>query len=317
MQDGYLFNCKKGHSDLDPICTGPAAGTVPNTISSGNAPYNIDPAVVKAQFAALDRMIASVANRVELKAAHAKLNYPESRHDFTREVEERTGAHNKLRHTQKKIWKQKFFSAIVWHRVKNWLDKQCDADLWDKFYEESTAQQLRGVSDWAPIDFLLNAHKQPCACLARMSDQEREQRAALFEEDKYRQDLQDRPNSIEHGIYSEEEVRERVRTSTTFENLKRVLKLLNVHAHTCTADGRRDIIAALGEWTFKEGTETGTSGRERNLNATSKDGKTGKTHLLEALLSPYFSLNMSEHLIHTPQNSKFGHEGASREKATR
>ena len=259
----------------------------------------------------------SIANRQEIKKIHMSFGYPESRHEFWNRISSFVGEHNEMKHANRDMWKRNFFKNLVYHRIHGWLSRQCDAEQWEKFYEESTTALLQTLAKWETIDFIINGENQKCLCLERMSEGELARREAVRLEDKWRKMDYDRPVSPEYGSFTEGEVKERVQTSTSLENFKRMMKYLYVQANVCSADGRRNMIGVLGEWIFREATGAGESGRQRNLNCTSEDGKTGKSHVVESILAPFEGMPASQHLIHSMTNSKFAHEGTSRERSHR
>lgn len=310
--DQYLLLTKKGHIDTCPVSTGPKRGE--DAGQCKNKAYTIHPAVAKQQTAQLDRLLNAKANRTEANTVHAFFDFPDSRHEFYSKCQAHVAAHSELLHTDKHAWKAGIFEHLIVYKTINWLDKVCDVDSWDAFYMESTAKLLKDLADWSTIDYLINGEKSRCICLDRLTPEEMEKRLQLKASDKYRVAEAEEPPHDTFGVFSEEEIAERVYLATSYENNRRVLKMLNSQGQVCSSQGHRDIISLLGKWALIEATGAGKSGRLRNLCAMSIIGKSGKSHIIESLLACWMSLACGKHLVHRCTNARFAHEGNSRER---
>lgn len=303
-QDTYLYGIHKGHVDL-----------APETLSE--CPYRMHEDVNNQQMKDLNNLRSRVAKLKEVKFLHALLQYPKSRTELSAKVDEMTARHLTMWKEDRTEYRKNFFRYLVWHRVRNFLDG-LDAEGWDLFYENSSAQTLLRYSKYKTIDFLLTAvEEEPCICLETMEADDVNERKTFRTQRKLRQDLNTRIGDSDHGVYTKEECEKRVRLSTAHENVRRFLKAEYTKNRSCTASGSKDMAGCIGKWAHAELTETWTAGRDRNINFSGSEPRCGKTHLAEHLVGMVHGLPGGAHLVHVTSNHSFGHEGASKERQQR
>lgn len=254
---------------------------------------------------------------MEQEYIHAWFEWPDSRHMFEGMISKHVGEHSSLLHTNKQEWRRGIFRFLSFYRVRNFLQKTMDSESWEEFLTESSAKLLKTIASWNLPQFILHGFHEKCICREGESIKSKERRRHYKHRDMYRTVSDQRRLHADYGIHTEQELEERVRLSTSFQNAKRIMKWLQTFADVSSLDNERDIISVIGRWVKAEVDSSWSSGRDRNICFSSLKGRTGKTWLVEFLMALFNNFAAASHLVLTSHNSSFAFQGSSRERSHR